>query len=319
MLERRGYERFGLTTNPFQGLTSDNLKDITLYHVEQPVDISLRTIKEEVLDERRKSFVTLVGSFGSGKTERLRVALDEADRVGALGAYVQLRKGASWSVAEIARALKDSADLSTFAKNVNPPAWYRGLKVLEKDLTSGYDAEAAGKAIAAALNDNAPAFLCLNDLHNLEGSDEEKDFFQTLHTVANELRPGTMVMMTAYPEYERRVQKIAPQFASRVDRVFPVKPFDDDEAALLLAKRMPAHRLVEDLDPLFPFTPGSIVAMNNVAGRNPRTLLKLADAVLEEAVRRRAYLVDEEIVAAVAADQDFHAEGDVPAVPVSAE
>jgi len=72
----------------------------------------------------------------------------------------------------------------------------------------------------------------------------------------------------------------------------------NEEAGLLLAKKLLAKRVVENLEPLYPFDRASVAFLNGRAAGNPRNLLKLADLALERAVGLRAYRVDESLAEA---------------------
>ena len=64
----------------------------------------------------------------------------------------------------------------------------------------------------------------------------------------------------------------------------------------MIAKRLLAKRLVDDMDALYPFTSDSIEALNGMAKGNPRALLKYADFLLENAVKARAVQIDDDLV-----------------------
>jgi hypothetical protein len=92
--------------------------------------------------------------------------------------------------------------------------------------------------------------------------------------------------------------KSHPSFASRVSRTFTLPTLTDDEAALMLAKKLLAKRLVENLDPLFPFDPEAVRILNKAAFGNPRRLLELADFAIERGVATRSYRIDADVVQA---------------------
>src|ERR1041385_1240855 len=103
-MERPGYERFGLVTNPFQDLASETIDEIVLYHVQQEWDESLEAIKQDVLELKRKAAVALVGKMGLGKTQRLRVTAQQAQQVDAYACCVDAVRGPA-GIAELAKAM----------------------------------------------------------------------------------------------------------------------------------------------------------------------------------------------------------------------
>ena len=304
MLEKAGHERFGLVRNPFQDLASETLAGAEYLHVDQEADTALKTIKEDVLEKRRKALVALVGPLGVGKTQRLVVATDEGRRLGAMTVHRQISADADVLVQGLAKDLREAATLGTLAKHLVQPKWYRDLQSLERKARKGFDPDDAGAVLAEALNANAPAFVLLNDLQNLNAAEGTERFFQALYAMANRLQPGVLVMFSSYPEYFAALRRNQAALAARIDRVFPIGMLSDDEAALLLAKRMPEHRIVEGLDPLYPFDRAAVASMNRAAQGNPRRLLKLADLVLERAVQDRAYHVGEKTVQEVIGSSD---------------
>jgi DNA-directed RNA polymerase subunit RPC12/RpoP len=69
--------------------------------------------------------------------------------------------------------------------------------------------------------------------------------------------------------------------------------FNDDEARLLLAKRLLVMRMVEDVDPLYPFTPESVTLLNTRARGVPQVLLQQASMVFDDATKRRVITIDD--------------------------
>ncbi len=308
MPRQRGYERFGLVKNPFQDITGEQLEEVGLLHVNQPIDEVLQSIRDDVLDRRRKAAVALVGAMGTGKTQRLMVAKSEFEEAGGVAVYHQMTHEARWIVGGVAEATREAVDLGAIQRFVSSPKWYRDLLSLEKQVRKKYDPERVGRVLAEALNANAPAALLLNDLQNMEGQKEVDLFMQTLHAVMNHIRPGVLVMLSSYPRFFQQVSRRHGAVLERLDRRLPVKGLSENEAALMIAKRFLANRLVDDLDPLYPFTQEAIRVMARASRDNPRRLLKLANRVLEAAIGTKAYHVDDEMVKTTLADMGSEAE-----------
>ena len=95
--------------------------------------------------------------------------------------------------------------------------------------------------------------------------------------------------------------KAQPALVSRINKTFSLLALTDEEAGLLLAKKLLAKRLVEELEPLFPFEKDAVALLNRAVGGNPRRLLEIADRVLEYAVEHRAYRIDTDVVDTVPA------------------
>jgi type II secretory pathway predicted ATPase ExeA len=304
------YERYGLTGNPFRELASENLSDVELFHVNLELDDVLHSIEEEVFDKENRAIVALVGEHGSGKTERLLLAAAEARERKAFTVYFDVSAKAPWILRGLAQEIQKTAATHGYAKTFSTPAWLRGIAALEKLKDEKYDAVSAGKAIGLALNETAPSLLLLNDLHNLIESREVHAFAKTLQEVTDAMKPGVLVMFVCYPSYLAWLTVHHAALASRINRTIVLPGLTNDESALLLAKKMLPKRLVEDLDPIYPFDREAVAAMNEAAGGNPRRLLEIADLAIEFGVAHRLYRVDANTVRSAQPVQ-------VPAAPVA--
>ncbi|HZY69952.1 MAG TPA: hypothetical protein VFF67_03110 [Thermoplasmata archaeon] len=292
-------DRYGLTSNPFRELSSESVDTIEVFHVDLQVDEPLRQIKEEAFGKDNRAIVALTGGYGVGKTERLKLADTEARARGAFHVYFDVTPKTVGVIRGIADGFAEAAKTAGKSGVFSSPPWMRGVASLQKIRDTGYDAVGAGKIIAQALNENAPAFLLLNDLHNLTATAEADAFAKVLQALADTIRPGVLVMFCAYPNYLAALTKTRPALSSRINRVFSIPGMSADEAALLLAKKMLAKRLIEDLDPLYPFDREAVEALNGAANGNPRRLLELADLALEYGATHRSSRVDLEIVQTV--------------------
>ena len=295
------YERYGLTGNPFRDLASENLEDVTLFHVNQEVDQTLRTIRDEIYDKENRAVVAVIGDLGSGKTERLRVTAADALERKALVVYFDITERTPQVLRGLAQRFLKAAQDAGKVKTFGAPAWVRRIQALEKLKDEKYDPVDAGKVIAQALSDSAPAFLLLNDLHNLIDSREVDAFARLLKEVADAIKPGVLVMFSCYSSYLAWLTVNHPALATRINRTFLLSRLSDDEAALLIAKKLLAKRVVEDLDPTYPFDSDAVHLLNEAAAGNPRRLLELSDLSVEYALAHRAYRVDAQIVSTILA------------------
>jgi hypothetical protein len=298
------YERYGLTGNPFRELASESLDDVTIYHVNQEADGLLRTIREEVLDKENRAVVAVTGPQGSGKTERLLVAAAEAHERKAFVVYFDITTKSPWILRGLASAFERSAKEAGLVKMLGTPSWVRSLATIAKAKDDAYDPKEAGRRIGEALNAAAPSLLLLNDLHNLAESREVEAFGKTLEELIGVIRPGVLVLMSCYASYLAWMTVNQPAFASRVNRMIPLEALSDDEARLILAKKLLAKRIVEELEPTYPFDREAVRELNRAARGNPRRLFELADTALERAVATRAYQIDAGLVRAALASHE---------------
>lgn len=290
------YERYGLVGNPFRDLASENLDDVGLYHVNLEVDRLLETMREEVFAKENRAVVALVGLHGAGKTERLLVTAAEARERKAFCVYFDVTSKTSWVMRGLADSIVKAANLGGFKQLFSAPKWFRDVSALQKIKDIGYDPVKAGRALAGALNANAPAFLLLNDLHNLAALKERQLFVKTLQELLDGIKPGVMVMFGAFPSFMLQLAREQAPLTSRINRTVVLPRFTTEEAVLLIAKKLLAKRIVEGLDPLYPFDQEVVAKLNLIAYGNPRRLLELSDAALEYGAAHRSYRIDEEVL-----------------------
>lgn len=293
------YERYGLTGNPFRDLASENLDNVSVYHVNQEVDETLRTIREEVLDRENRVVTAIIGDLGAGKTERLLVSLGEARERRSFAVYFDVTSRTQWVLRGLATQFVKSAKDAKMIKFLGSPAWLRGISPLTRLKDVKYDPREAGRAIGAALNATAPSMLLLNDLHHLIETKEIDQFARVLQEITDAAKPGVLIMFTCYASYLAWLTANHPAFVSRINRTFLLKSFSDDEVAVLLAKKLLVKRLVEDLDPIYPFDRPAVHEITQAARGNPRRVLELADLAIEYGVAHRAYRVDADVVRTV--------------------
>ena len=306
------YERYGLTGNPFRELASENLDDISIFHVNQSVDAALRTIEDEVLDKENRAVVAITGVQGSGKTERLLVAAALAKEHRAFQVYFDISSKTPWVLKGLADAFQKAAREAGHVKMLGAPAWLRPLGSLARSKEATYDPNVAGRRIGEALNATAPSFLLLNDIHNLVEMREVDSFAKTIEEISAVMKPGALLMFTCYASYLAWLNVNHPSLASRINRSVQLQPFSDDEARLVLAKKLLAKRIVEELEPTYPFDREAVHEINLRARGNPRRMLEVADAVLERGVETRAYQIDGELVRATFAAREVVGLGGTP-------
>lgn len=298
ILRKGGYERYGLTGNPFRDLSSDSIENVDIFHVHQSIDDSITNIMEEVVAGENKAIVAILGKMGSGKTTRLLLAKNLAERENFFYVYRNMNTHGNWITKGIADEIINKMGLGAMSRIFSAPKWYKSLSSLEKTGDS-YDADTVGRAMAEALNANSPAFLMLNDLHNISSGKDIPTFVKMFHVLLDNIEPGVLILVSSDKTYFDNFMESNPSLSQRINRKIDVPLLQIHEASLLLAKRLLVKRLVEDMDPIYPFTESAVAMMNAMAEGNPRLLIKFADIALEQASARKVMRVDENIIAEV--------------------
>ena len=304
-MEKTGYERYGLTGNPFRDLSSESIENVEIFHVPQAIDSDIQSMTDEVLAKENKAVIALLGSLGSGKTERLLILKNQANQEKALWAMCNITSETKWVVIAVAEEIMKSAKLGSFSRVLAAPAWYKDLNRVVKSAVKGYDPEKAGMAIVNALNQNAPSFLLLNDLHNLEKGEDSARFLKVLHVMFDHIDKGVMVMMASSESYFDYITSGQESLLSRVNKRLVIQPLSNQEANLMIAKRLLAKRVVEDMPALYPFSESAIPEMNQAAKGNPRELLKIADKVIDDAAKKKLIQINGDIVKGVLSMSDI--------------
>jgi type II secretory pathway predicted ATPase ExeA len=290
------YERYGLTGNPFRDLSSESLSDVELFHVNLELDRALEGIREEVFSKENRAVVALIGIHGAGKTERLLLTASEARARKAFVVYYDMTAKTTWAMRGLAEAFVQSANMGGFKQIFSAPKWFRDVSALTKLKDKAYDPVRSGRALGMALNANAPAVLLLNDLHNVTAARELAGFTKALQELIDVIKPGVLVMFGAFPAFMLQLAREQAPLMGRINRTVVLPRLSNDEAAVMIAKKLLAKRLVEGLDPLYPFDRDAVARLNLAAYGNPRRVLELADAALEYAAHHRVYRIDVDVL-----------------------
>ena len=205
ILEKTGFERYGLSGNPFRDLSSENLEDVEIFHVPQFIDKDIHEIREETLNKENKAVIALMGGLGAGKTERLLLLKKEADRRGAFCVVGGVTTETQWMVKNILDTMMNQKGTGG---RKGSGKWNKSVKKASKWISkygADYDPEAIGRVIAEVLNANVPAFLLVNDLHRLPEKEDMDQFLQILYVVTNAIVPGVLVVLSGDEKYFKGV------------------------------------------------------------------------------------------------------------------
>lgn len=290
-MSTNGYDRFGMTCNPFKELRTEDVSDISSIHVNQPVDDLIAGYKEKVFDNQQSISLLLTGAEGMGKTHRLHVSAYEAAANNITYAFLSIASDSSVSVCdELATQILTAKKVSVF----NTPKWHSELSKLAKKVRKGNgDCASFGRGVAQACNENAPFFLLINDLHNLTYVSDSESFCIALHNILTTLAPGVFVMMTSTAEFAEPFLQSRLGIAQSLTDVILLPPLSAEESQAIIGKRINSCRLVEAMDPIYPFSPDSISSMTDSSYGKPTLLIRYADASIQYALEHNALAIDE--------------------------
>jgi hypothetical protein len=70
-------------------------------------------------------------------------------------------------------------------------------------------------------------------------------------------------------------------------------PLTDEEAVLIVGKRLALYRYSQNMDPLYPFSHSFLCELNRDAGGNPGTLIERLDSILKDAAEKKIFPIVE--------------------------
>lgn len=294
-MDKTGYERYGLSGNPFRDLSSESLESVDVFHVSQKIDDELGIIKEEVLDKENKAFVFLLGDHGMGKTHRLLLAAKESRENEGFSVLSNIGSDVKFTISGIIDSIVENYKDSNGKFSFSTPKWLRELIKLKKSLGNGFNPDVAGSVIVDALNSNAPCFLLLDDLQNLSNATDMDMFLRVVQIISDKTDHGILIMIGCDLQFFNGFINHFPSLNQRINRRVFIQPLSVEEACLVVAKRMLDKRMVDSIEPLYPLTESSVDMINNSAHANPRSLLKITSFVVDNAARNKAMIIDDNI------------------------
>ena len=199
-------------------------------------------------------------------------------------------------VSDILHGILKNAELDAYGKYVNAPQWYKDIKKIMKKVKKNYNPIDVGQTIVKALNAIAPSVLLLNDLHNLETPVDMDNFVRVLQEIIDHSKPGVLVMISCNINYFQDCINKHKSLTDRLNENMVIPQLNKNEASLLIAKRMLEKRMVDNLEPLYPYTENSAEVLNEAVDGNPRNLLKIASFILDQGADSRTMTINEDFV-----------------------
>ncbi len=289
-MSENGFDLFGMTGNPFKNVRSEDVNDISLIHSSQQVDELIGEIKDQVFALQKKEAIILTGSTGIGKTHRLIVAAYEANVNGLFCAFQQISEEDPSSCYNLARAIMSTDKYGL----LNSPKWYNQfIKIAKKVRKNKCDPKTFAQALANALNVNKPSFLLIDNLHKL-ASEDNIEYVKTLEELVPLICPGVLIMITCTDDFFQRFSKMQP-VVSKLFYPIKIPLLNIENAKKIVGKRVESTRLVNNMDPIYPFDNSSISHLYQACNGNPSRLIEYTDKCISYAINNDALAIDESV------------------------
>ena len=260
-----GYLRLLLKANPFAYLSSESLERVTDVHVDTKTDELLAKVVDRVVSGS-KELVFLVGEFGTGKTHRLRLMEEMLTDFTAV--YVKV-------------------DVDDFSSLLNRIASVLRRSKLPKPLSGRLpeDEDELYALIRDTLKKYEYVLFMLDEAENLVVQGTKRDaerFVEFLKRLYSDLDGGKMIVIACVPPAYDVMKSLLGDIQHAVIRTNKIGP---KEAEKILKKRIRHYReslnlRASSLGLGEPFTDEMVAKMNELAGGNPRRLMKIARNVL---------------------------------------
>jgi type II secretory pathway predicted ATPase ExeA len=271
-----GYLKWLLKKNPFSSISSEALSEITPLHVDTEVDKDLARIVRSTIERGTKGLLFVVGEFGSGKTHRLRLISELVERIPCYYIKVDVE-----SLGGLVRRIYEKIEEEGLLSKIEAILKLREERIIHDNY------EDLAEDIANILSQKGYFILMLDEIENLVQRSSRKELERLgsfLHRFYDRIERGIIVIACVPKAFNILNLYIRDIPYNRV----VVKRISNEEAELILSKRLQlcregaARRI--SLDSLYPFKRETVHKMNEIAGGNPRRLLKYARMLLASSV-----------------------------------
>ena len=296
----RAYEKLlGLKRNPFKALSLISPEEASSLFVKQEGDGLLLAMVAETIAGSGSAFIALTGPKGSGRTHRLMVIEDTIEKAGGEVLYFDVAMASGPDILDrlVKTAMSLSAGITVKIK--------RGLLGYSKTIPEEELEEIRsspvkiGDIILGALVKHRPAAILLDGLHNAIQMGEywRFIFFEAIREIVSSMPEGIVVAMAMSNGTYEKVDENFPALSSRLHHRFYMHPLTDEEALILVEKRVRAYQVHRSSQ--IPFDEEVITKVNELVEGNPRRLLKLLGRTVDLAVLLGKRRIDMDVLGSI--------------------
>lgn len=205
---------------------------------------------------------TIFDEIRRGEREKAVISLGGSEGYGKTETLQELEAKANKE--GIFSIFSDARNLSTIRDKI-----VKRPKILKLKRKKDADIE---KVIVSALNKHNPSVLLLDNLQMPEQN--------IVNSIFDELESGMVVFSCSECE--------AHDFS-----LLELPPLTDEEAVLIVEKRLALYRYSQNMNSLFPFTHSFIYKLNQDVGGKPGFLIEQLDSILKDAIEKKILCIQE--------------------------
>ncbi|MGC9020811.1 MAG: ATP-binding protein [Candidatus Methanodesulfokora sp.] len=271
-----GYLKWLLRKNPFSSISSEALSKVLPLHVDTEADKNLAGIVRSTVERGAKGMLFIVGEFGSGKTHRLKLISELAEKTPCYYIKVDVE-----SLGGLVRRIYERIEEEGLLSKIGTALKLREERIIHDNY------EDLAEDIASLLSQKEYFILMLDEIENLVQRSSRRELERLslfLHRLYSRMEKGMIIMACVPRAFNILNSYIRDIPYSKV----VVKRISNEEAELILSRRLQLCREGMtrriSLDSLYPFKRETVHKMNEIAEGNPRKLLRYARMLLASSV-----------------------------------
>jgi len=289
------YLKWMLSRNPFSELSSESLEDVGKIHVWTKIDYEIFQIVNSAVKNKENVLIMVVGEFGSGKTERLKIIGLSFQEIPSI--YVKID---SEDVVSVVRRIVSS--LENEMEGV-PKIFKKRDRFSEKINRATFNLDETISIIERLTEKHRGLMLLLDELENilLVGSEDSETFIKFLSKILSLNRLIIAICACTPPAWEK--MRTRDEISGLKLKILHIRGVSVEEALKIVENRIKRSRNPPGYsfgDPLYPFNEKAIRYVYNIVGGNPRAMIKTLRMILTTlSTDSKVHVIDEKVVSTI--------------------
>ncbi len=290
------YLKWMLSRNPFSELSSESLEDVGKVHVWTKIDYEIFQTVNRAVKDKENILIMVVGEFGSGKTERLKIIRLSFQEIPSI--YVKID---SEDVVSVIRRVISS--LENEMEGVPRIFKKKKDRFSERISRATFNLDETVSMMERLIEKHRGLMLLLDELENilLTGSEDSETFIKFLSKILSLKRLIIVICACTPPAWEKIRNR--DEISGLKLKTLHIRGVSVEEALKIVENRIkrsrnpPGHSFG---DPLYPFNENAIRYVYNVVGGNPRAMIKTLRMILTTlSTDSKIHVIDEKVVSTI--------------------